>query len=48
MLQHAQAISIWRCVIAINEGFSRLSVLLRSPPLSLFDMFFAKRRGSGT
>jgi len=37
-----------RHAIAVGEGFSRLGVLSRGRPLSLFDMFFATGKGSGT
>jgi hypothetical protein len=40
-------VSILRWVVAIGEGFSRLSVLSRSPPLSLFDMLLANGEGLG-
>jgi hypothetical protein len=30
------------CVIAIGEGFSRINVLSRGPPLSLFDICFSQ------
>jgi hypothetical protein len=55
MLQHAQAISILRCVVAISEGSSKLSegssklgVIWRGSPLSLFDMHLATKGGLGT
>jgi hypothetical protein len=38
-------ISILRCVVAMGEGFSRLSVFSRGPLLSLFDMLLTTRRG---
>jgi len=37
-----------KCVVAIGEGFSRLGLLSGAPPLSLFDMLLATRRGLGT
>jgi hypothetical protein len=48
MLQHAQAISILRRAIAIDEGSFKLDFFSRSSPYSLFDMFFAIERGSKT
>jgi hypothetical protein len=47
-LQCAYVISILRCVVIVGEGSSRLSILLRGPPFSLFDMFFVARGGSRT
>ncbi len=47
-LQNAHANSILRHAIVVGEGSSRLSVLSRGPPLSLFDMFLATRGGSST
>jgi hypothetical protein len=41
-------ISILKHVVALGEGSSRLGLLSRSPPLSLFDMLFARERGLGT
>jgi len=38
MLQRAYAIFILKQVVAISKGFSRLGILSRGPPLSLFDM----------
>jgi hypothetical protein len=38
-------ISILRRVVAIGEGSSRLSVLSRGPPFSLFDMLLTTRKG---
>ncbi len=38
-----QVVFILKCVLAI--GSSRLGVLLGGPPLSLFDMLLATRRG---
>jgi hypothetical protein len=39
---------ILKHAIAINEGSSKLCVLSKGPPLSLFDMFFGTKRGLGT
>jgi hypothetical protein len=47
VLQCAHVVSILRRAIAIGEGFSRLGVLSRGPPLSLFDMFITIGGGSG-
>jgi hypothetical protein len=47
-LQRAQVISILKHVVAIGEGFSRLCVLSKGLPLSLFDMLLVRRRGLGT
>ncbi len=47
-IQHVQVISILTCVVAIGEGSSKLDVISRGPPLSLFDMFLAIGRGSKT
>jgi len=38
-------ISILKCVVVVGEGSSKLSVLSRGPPLSLFDMLHATKRG---
>jgi hypothetical protein len=46
-LQHAHVFSILKHVVAIGEVSSKLDILLGGPPLSLFDMFFMKGRGSG-
>jgi hypothetical protein len=48
VLQHAQAISILKCVIEVGEGSSRLGVLLGGLALSFCDMFFTTRGGLGT
>jgi hypothetical protein len=48
MLLWAHAISILKWVVVVGESFSRLGVLSRGPLLSLFDMLFATRGGSGT
>jgi hypothetical protein len=42
-LQRAHVISILKHVIVISEGSSRLNVLSRVLPLSLFDMLLATR-----
>jgi hypothetical protein len=42
-LQHAHVVSILKHVIAIGEGFSRLGILSKGPPLSSF-----AREGLGT
>ncbi len=47
-LQHVEVISILKHVVALGEGSSRLGLLSRSPPLSLFDMLFTRERGLGT
>ncbi len=47
-LQRVQAISILKHDVAISEGSSRLCILSRGPPLSLFNMLLTIRRGSGT
>ncbi len=47
-LQHAKAISILKCAIAIGEGYSKLGVLSGGPPLSLFDMLLVIEGGLGT
>jgi hypothetical protein len=39
VLQHVHVIFILRHVITVGEGFSRLGVLSRGPPFSLFDIF---------
>jgi hypothetical protein len=44
-LHHAHVISILRCVVVIGEGSSRQGILSGGPPLSLFDMLLATRRG---
>jgi hypothetical protein len=46
VLQHAHAVFILKCVIVVGEGFFRLGVLSRGPPLSLFDMFLTIGGGS--
>jgi hypothetical protein len=48
VLQCAHVISILKCVVAIGEGSSRLSILSGGPSLSLFDMLLATRGGLGT
>jgi hypothetical protein len=48
MLQHVQAVSILRHVGTIGEGLSKLGILLRGPPLSLFDVLLATKVGLGT
>jgi len=45
-LECAHAIFILRCAIAIGEDSSRLGILSRGPPLSLFDMLLAIGGGS--
>jgi hypothetical protein len=45
VLQHAHVVFILKCVIIVDEGFSRLSIILKGPPLLLFDMLFATRGG---
>jgi hypothetical protein len=35
--------SILRCVVAIDEGSSKLGVFLEGPPLSLFDVLLMTR-----
>jgi hypothetical protein len=47
-LQRAQVIFILKCAITIGESSSRLNILSRGPPLSLFDMFIAIGGGLGT
>jgi hypothetical protein len=47
-LQHAHAISILKRVIVVGEGFSRLGVLSRGSPLSLFDMLLTIGKGLET
>jgi hypothetical protein len=42
-----QAISILRCVVIINEGSSRLTIL-KFPSFSFSDMFLAIGGGFGT
>ncbi len=44
-LQDVQTISILKCVVVVGKGSSRLSILSRGPPLSLFDMLRATKRG---
>jgi hypothetical protein len=44
VLRHAHVVFILRCVVTIGEGFSRLGILSRSPPLSLFDMLLAQEK----
>ncbi len=46
-LQRVQVFSILRHVVAIGEVSLRLGILLRGPPLSVFDMVFTTRRGLG-
>jgi hypothetical protein len=41
-------ISILRHVVGIGEGFSRLGILSKVPPLSLFDMLIETREDLGT
>jgi hypothetical protein len=48
VLQYAHAIFILKHVIVVGEGFCKLGVFLRGPPLSLFDMFLATGGGSRT
>jgi hypothetical protein len=43
VLQRAQAVSILKCVVEVSEGSSKLGVLSRGPPLSLFDMLLVIR-----
>jgi len=38
VLQRAHVISILKHVAVVSEGFSKLGVISRGPPLSLFDM----------
>ncbi len=45
-LECAHAISILRRAIAIGKDSSRLGILSRGPPLSLFDMLLAIGGGS--
>lgn len=47
-LQHAQKISILKHVVAICEVSSRLGILSKGLPISLFDMLLATRGGSET
>jgi hypothetical protein len=47
-LQRAKAISILKCAIAIDEGYSKLGVLSGGPPLSLFNMLLVIKGGLGT
>jgi hypothetical protein len=48
MVQHTCAISILRHAIVVYEGLSKLSVLLRGPRLSLFDMLLVAEGGLKT
>jgi hypothetical protein len=43
-----QADSILRRAIAVGEAPSKLGILSKGPPLSLFDMLLATRGNSGT
>ncbi len=47
-LHHAQIMFILKCVVVGGEGSSRLGILLKGLPFSLFDMFLATKGGSGT
>ncbi len=47
-LQCAWVVFILRCVVAVDEGMSRLGILSEGPPLSLFDMLLATEGGPGT
>ncbi len=48
VLNHVQVVSILKHYFPIGEGSFRLGLLLGGLPLSLFDMLFMTRRGSGT
>jgi hypothetical protein len=48
MVQHTCAIFILRHAIVVYESFSRLSILLRGPSLSLFDMLLVAEGGFKT
>jgi hypothetical protein len=47
-LQCAHVVFILKHVVAISESSSKLGILSRVPPLSLFDMLIKTRRDSGT
>jgi hypothetical protein len=40
--------SLFRCIVTIGEGSSKLDVISRGLSLSLFDMLLATKGGSGT
>ncbi len=44
-VQHAQVVSSLKRAVVVGEGSSRLGLLSRGPPFSLFDTFFATGRG---
>jgi len=48
VLHHAQIMFILKCVVVGGEGSSRLGILLKGLPFSLFDMLFATKGGWGT
>jgi len=48
VLHHAQIVFILKCVVVGGEGSSRLGILLKGFPFSLFDMLLTIKRGSGT
>ncbi len=47
-LQHVHAISILRCDITLGEDSSRLGILSRGSPLSLFDILLVRGGHSRT
>ncbi len=46
VLHHAQIVFILKCVVVGGEGSSRLGVLLKGFPFSLFDMLLTTKGGS--
>lgn len=44
-VQHAQVVSSLKRAVVVGEGSSRLGLLSRGPPFSLFDTFLATGRG---